>query len=157
MEDLIQVLKQEVQQIECMVELQTQLQRCLIENHTQKIEQLVKQQENCLLLMQATHKQRVQQLQPWGNSLASVLEQVPDLKIRTQLKALQQKINHSIQQLRHLRRVNQALLEQGLAYIQYATDIYRNFTCAGHVPLYSPYGQAQITPEPVRSFCEFDA
>lgn len=157
MNALVQVLNQEEQYFQCLVQLQQQLQDCLIHNRSHEIEPLVQQQDKCLQIMQQCEQERLRQLQPWGANLSLALEQAPDLKTRTQLKVLQQKINRHIQQLRHLRHANQALLEQGMAYIQYSTELYRSLACAGSASVYSPHGQVQIASEPVRSFYEYDA
>ena len=157
MQELVQHLTQEEQYFQCLVQLQEQMQTCLINNAQTTLEQVVRQHEQCLQLMQTASRTRKKLLQPLGADLGKALETITDLRTKTQLKALQQKINSHIASLRRLREVNQALTEQGLKYVQETTEFYRSLTCSGAPAVYSPYGQMQIAAEPARSMCEYDA
>lgn len=156
MQELVLHLEKEEQYFQCLIQLQEQMQTCLIKNEQTTLEQVVRQHEQCLQLMQNASRARKKMLQPLGVDLASALEQISDLRSKTQIKALQKKINAHITTLRQLRETNQALAEQGLKYVQQTTEFYRSLTCSGAPAVYSPYGQMQIAAEPARSICEYD-
>jgi len=157
MQALLSHLNKEEQYYQCLVQLQEDMQNCLVQNRQAELDKVIQQHEQCLNLMQAQEKERVQLMQPLGSNLESILEKLSDLRERTQLKSLQEKINAHITRLRHLSHLNQALLEQGQAYIQHTTELYRSLARASSPAVYSPYGQLEAPAEPARSFCEFDA
>jgi flagellar biosynthesis/type III secretory pathway chaperone len=156
MQELVQQLEKEEQYFQCLVQLQEQMQTCLIKNQQTTLEQVVRQHEQCLQLMQQASKTRKKMLQPFGADLTTALETISDLRSKIQIKALQQKINAHIASLQQLRATNQVLAEQGLKYVQQTTEFYRSLTCSGAPAVYSPYGQMQIAAEPTKSMCEYD-
>lgn len=150
-------LMREEQYYQCLLQLQEQMQDHLIHNSQAELEQVIQQQEQCLALMQAREKERQTRLKPWNGQLSVFIAQLPDLRLRTQFKVLQEKINTHVAALRSLRAKNQVLLEQGLMYIQHTTELYRSLACANTPAVYSPYGQVETRAESHASFCEYNA
>lgn len=154
---LLAHLLREEQYYQCLLQLQTQMQEYLIHHAQTELEQVIQQQEQCVGLMQTLEKERQTLLSPWSGQLSAFIAQLPDLRLRTQFKALQAKINAHIEGLRALRARNQVLLEQGLMYIQHTTELYRSLACANAPAVYSPYGQVETRAESHASFCEYNA
>jgi hypothetical protein len=157
-QQLLTHLSREEQYYACLLQLQQDMQASLVHNRQSELEQVVHKQEQCLALMQPLQKEREQMYLAMGGDLNFILTQLTDLRMRTQIKALQQKINTHIAGLLQLRVSNQALLEQSMHYVQHTTELYRSLASASAPAVYSPYGQIETPrPDTHTSFCEYNA
>lgn len=158
---LLAHLETETQYYQCLLQLLQSAEECLVGNQRSDLESNTQQQEKCAQLILHGNQSRhtlIQDIAPEAQTLSEVIPQISDLPLRIKIQAHKQKIEGLLTLVQHQSRRNQALIQQGLKYIEHSMDLMGQMAQSETPSTYTLYGQRhQAGGSPITSSCDFNA
>lgn len=152
---LLSSLKAEADTLQALLEQLRWQQQAMLQGHSQEVLQSSQGAESLIKELQAASLQR-QELQQGWDSLESACESSPDLRTRTQFKACLQQVQKGFEELARLRYRNQALIEQGLQWVDGTLSSFVDLGQQGQPAIYGGQG-TESNWKQERSICDYNA